>query len=985
VASIERTAYPRFKRYYTSNDLCAIYTPTTIEITFALKVTTGEDNFFNLMVLLKVFQRLGYFPQIVDIPLAIIEHIRKALYIQEKKTLSYQYPATLSRHKKEIRSYLQINPFKQEAKDLIIKIITESASRMNNPADLINVAIEELVKERYELPGFNTLDRLATHVRNEVNQNLFTQIINQLDPEYTKRLNELLDNYASVERSPYNDLKKLPQKSSRNHINDLIVHLTWLETMGEIAPYLKTLTRAKIKYFSAEAKSLDASEIKNITFPKRLTLIMCLIYSAQIQTRDYLVDMFLKQVKRIDNRASEELELIKKKQQVTTDRLVSILGNVLQTFSEDTEKLPTLEQIKDIFDEKGGIEQLLTECEEINAYQGNNHFPLLWRFYKSHRSVFYRIFNHLTIKSTSSDEKIMKAVNVLLSNANSKGDWIKAEIDLSFASDEWQKLVLVKSNNVTKIMRRHFEVCVFSYLAAELKSGDICVLGSESYTDYREQLLSWEDYQPLVEPYCQQLGFSSKPEDFIENLKSCLTQTALEVDKGYPDNTSIEISEKGELILKRPPANKESASLKKLEALISERMPEHNLIDILKDVDYWTNFTRHFAPLSGSDPKLEKSKERYLLTVFTYGCNLGATQAARHMKGIVTPKMLTFINQRHISLEGLNSALVDIINRYNIMPLTKFWGDGTSAAVDGTKYDLYEQNLISEYHIRYGGYGGIAYHHVADSYVALFSHFIPCGTWEAIYIIEGLLKNKSDIQPTIIHGDTQAQSASVFALSYLLGIKLMPRIRNWQNLVFYRADKGTVYQHINSLFTGVINWELISTHWSDLLRVVISIRTGKISSAMLLRKLSNYSRKNKMYQAFRELGRVIRTIFLLQFISDQNLRKQITAATNKIEAYNGFSQWFFFGGEGVIATNDPDEQEKIIKYGDLVANAVIFHNVVDLTELLLQLKREGVFWDKEDLVALSPYLTSQIKRFGDYLIDFEVLPQALNDDLSLAF
>ena len=120
MASIERTAYPRFKRYYTSNDLCAIYTPTTIEITFALKVTTGEDNFFNLMVLLKVFQRLGYFPQIVDIPLAIIEHIRKALYIQEKKTLSYQYPATLSRHKKEIRSYLQINPFKQEAKNLII-------------------------------------------------------------------------------------------------------------------------------------------------------------------------------------------------------------------------------------------------------------------------------------------------------------------------------------------------------------------------------------------------------------------------------------------------------------------------------------------------------------------------------------------------------------------------------------------------------------------------------------------------------------------------------------------------------------------------------------------------------------------------------------------------------------------------------------------------------------------------------------------------
>ena len=464
-----------------------------------------------------------------------------------------------------------------------------------------------------------------------------------------------------------------------------------------------------------------------------------------------------------------------------------------------------------------------------------------------------------------------------------------------------------------------------------------------------------------------------------------LTQTASEVDQGYPNNTSVVISDQGEPVLKRPPANCESASLKNLEALISERMPERNLIDILRDVDYWTNFTRHFSPLSGSDSKLERATERYLLTTFTYGCNLGATQAARHMRGVVTSRMLTFVNQRHINLKGLNAALVDIINRYNVMPLTKFWGDGTTAAADGTKYDLYEQNLLSEYHIRYGGYGGIAYHHVADSYIALFSHFIPCGTWEAVYIIEGLLKNTSEIQPSIIHADTQGQSTPVFALSYLLGIQLMPRIRNWQDLVFYRHDKETVYQHIDSLFKGVINWELIKTHWSDLLRVVLSINSGKISSDMLLRKLGNYSRKNKLYQAFRELGRVIRTIFLLQFISDQKLRQQITAMTNKVEAYNGFSKWFCFGGEGVIASNDPEQQEKTIKYGDLVANAVIFHNVVDLTEVLLGLRKEGFFWKREDLASLSPYLTSHIKRFGDYLIDLDAIPTALDGKLNVVF
>jgi len=269
----------------------------------------------------------------------------------------------------------------------------------------------------------------------------------------------------------------------------------------------------------------------------------------------------------------------------------AVLTNVLVVFSEDITKSNPLERLQDIFKQTGGVEQLLTECEEINAYQGNNYLPLLRRFYRSHRSAFFRVFNCLKIESTSSDDKLIKAVEFLLSNSHRRGEWIEAEIDLSFASGQWQKLVLVQSKAVTKVMRRHFEICIFSYLAAELKSGDICVLGSEAYADYREQLLSWSDCQQLFELYCQQLGFPTNAEDFVAHLKSRLTQTASSVDLGYPSNTSIVISEQGEPVLKRPPVNRESAALKNLEALISERIPERNLIDILRNVDYWTNFT----------------------------------------------------------------------------------------------------------------------------------------------------------------------------------------------------------------------------------------------------------------------------------------------------------------------------------------------------------------------------------------------------------
>jgi TnpA family transposase len=340
----------------------------------------------------------------------------------------------------------------------------------------------------------------------------------------------------------------------------------------------------------------------------------------------------------------------------------------------------------------------------------------------------------------------------------------------------------------------------------------------------------------------------------------------------------------------------------------------------------------------------------------------------RHMRKTVSAHLISFVNHRHINAKKLDASLVDLLNNYHRFKLPKFWGNDLRAAVDGTKYDLSEQNLMAEHHIRYGGYGGIAYHHVSDLYVAVFSHFISCGTWEVVYIIDGLLKNKSEIQPDALHGDTQAQSTTVFGLSYLLGIKLMPRIRNIRDLVFYHPDKQKKYKHIDSLFKESVDWELIETHWQDLMQVVLSIKTGKILPSTLLRKLGNYSRKNRLCLAHRELGRVVRTIFLLKYISNKKFREEIHANTNKVESFHYFAKWLNFGGE-ILQENDPEEQEKLIKYNNLVANALIFQNVIDQTQIIRSLMSDGFVVSAADLKTLSPYLTAHIKRFGDHMVD----------------
>jgi hypothetical protein len=259
VASIERTAYPRFKRYYTPNELKTIYTPTPSEKSFALSNTSGQVNYFNLIVLLKTFQRLGYFPKLSEIPYQIVNCIHNNLNLPDEVKLGYDQGRTLYRHKNVIRSYLKVMPFDKQALHLITKTVYQSAYVMDYPPDLINVALEVLVKEHYELPGFYSLDRLVCRLRLLVNRKLFLQITNQLDSEFIQQLDNLLESLPAEAYSTFNNLKKLPKKPTRNHLNDLIVHLIWLRTQGNVSDYLKGINYSKIQTWAAEAKSLDAS------------------------------------------------------------------------------------------------------------------------------------------------------------------------------------------------------------------------------------------------------------------------------------------------------------------------------------------------------------------------------------------------------------------------------------------------------------------------------------------------------------------------------------------------------------------------------------------------------------------------------------------------------------------------------------------------------------------------------------------------------
>jgi TnpA family transposase len=243
--------------------------------------------------------------------------------------------------------------------------------------------------------------------------------------------------------------------------------------------------------------------------------------------------------------------------------------------------------------------------------------------------------------------------------------------------------------------------------------------------------------------------------------------------------------------------------------------------------------------------------------------------------------------------------------------------------------------------------------------------------------LDGLLKNRSDIQPDTLHADTQGQSEPVFGLCRLLGIKLMPRMRGLSDVAFYRPTKAIRYAHIDALFTADADWDLIATHAQDMFQVVLSIQAGRVMPSMLLRKLGTYNRRSLLYRAFRELGRVESTLFLLRYISNTEVRRIIRAETTKIETYNDFLDWVSFGGP-VIKSGDPVEQEKQLKYASLVANAIMLSNVADTTAVLSNMAADGKHVTPALVDCTNPYICGHILCFGQCALDLSDLPPPLD-------
>ena len=615
MTSIERTAYPRL-------NAAQIISQKTLEDNYALdrlecehinNITRTTKLRLLYALQLKTFQTLGYFIDLEHVPQVIIAHMRKQLVIPHNIPVPSIKTTTLYRHRQSIRQYLEWTPWEEPelkaARRFAIKIAYQAAQTLNLPTDIINMVIEELKTNRFELPAFSTLCRLVRHVRARVNRAIFLRTFSLLtEAQIIPTLAELLIVPGGQLHSPYQALKQQPKSPRIGDFKDLIRHHSWIATLGNMTSCLQGITKQKYLQFVREAKALDVSNLMDISEARRYTLVACLVDYAQRSAKDNLAEVLCKTISVTHKRARAELITIRERAAGQTQEIALFVSSILGTFSDNAEDPQAFfDSFSATIKYKGGIDNLSQACDRIMACYSNQHYPLLWTYFKPRRVALFDVIDTIKLGASTHNNHLISALTFLQSSRHKRAEILEAPEDLSlnFIADVWRPLVYAGKPEDKKLNRRLFEMCIFTYLSYELISGDVFIEGADSFSDYRISLLSLRECQDILLQEQQASSLlPTKGEDFIRDLKHDLTQKAKAFDAIYPNLADFVIDAHGVGSLKKIPTTKPTAKTLELVAQIQQNMPERSLLDILCSTHHTTGWAFNSAPSLDLKPAL---------------------------------------------------------------------------------------------------------------------------------------------------------------------------------------------------------------------------------------------------------------------------------------------------------------------------------------------------------------------------------------------
>jgi TnpA family transposase len=943
---------------------------------------------FGFAVQLKFMELHGRFPGTHD---EIDPNAVQWLAIQLKTTsevlASYELGGRQGqRHRRTIRVFLGFRPSTGTDLQQLIQWLCDDVLPYDPQARHgRDIAYDWCRTQRLEPPASDHLDRIIRSAVHSYETQQLATIQGRLNAQHKTSIDRLLasdDSETDEERDEapmaitFSQLKTDPGKANLDSLLTAITKLKCINEIGLVPEIFQDVPVKFIDQYRQRCATESIRELRRHPSATRYSMVAMFCWRRQQQLIDALIDLLLQVIHNLGARAEKRID----KRQFTVFKKVRGKAKLLFKLAKATVEQPD-GIVKDVVYPVVGqktLEELVAEFKAMRFdFEREVQGTMRSSYGHHYRRMLAPVLEALCFQSNNTVHRpVIEALDILKANQDSHRQYYDAdEVPLDgIVPKKWHDIVVEQDKKGNdRINRINYEICVLRALRKRLRTKEIWVVGADRYRNPEHDLPA--DFAAKRDSYYERLKAPKDVEAFIAQIQSAMHQWLETLNISMPSNPKVRLRQQGKNLIHLTPLDRqpEPPNTAALKREIGRRWSDVELIDIIKEVDLRVNFTAAFrtsASRGTLDPAL--LQRRLLLCLFGIGTNVGLKRIASQQPSVKFEE-LRYVKRRFVQKEALRTAIADIVNGTFRIRNSAIWGEATTAcASDSKKFGAYDQNLMTEWHARYGGRGIMIYWHVDTNSTCIYSKLRRCSSSEVAAMMEGVLRHCTDMEINRQYVDSHGQSEIAFAFSYILGFDLLPRLKAIakQKLCLPAADGAEQYANLEPILTRVIKWELIRQQYDEIIKYTTALRLGTAEPEAILRRFTRADATHPTYLALAELGKAIKTIFLCRYLHDESLRREIHEGLNVVENWNSANDFIFYGERGEFATNRIEDQELGVLSLHLLQACLVYVNTLLIQEVLA----EPVWRDRmtiHDWRALTPLIYHHVNPYGRIELDME--------------
>ena len=942
-------------RYYTFND-------TDLSL---IRQRRGDANRLGFAIQLCLLRYPGHGLSVdAVLPLALIQWVGRQLRIGPECWPKYaEREETRREHLLELRTYLGMTPFGLSHFRQAVHSLVELALQTDKGVVLAAQTLNALRQRQIILPALDVIERICAEAVTRANRRIYEALTDSLLTTHRQRLDELLKRKDGSKVTWLAWLRQSPVKPNSRHMLEHIERLKAWQALDLPAGIERQVHQNRLLKIAREGGQMTPADLSKFEPQRRYATLVALAIEGMATVTDEIIDLHDRIIGKLFNAAKHKHQQHFQASGKAINDKVRMYGRIGQALIEAKriggDPFAAIEAVIpwDTFAAS------VTEAQKLAQPDGFDFLHRIGESYATLRRYAPQFLEVLKLRAAPAAKGVLDAIEVLRGMNSDNARKVPADAPTEFIKPRWTKLVLTDDG----IDRRYYELCALSELKNALRSGDVWVQGSRQFKDFDEYLVPAEKFATMKLASELPLAVTTDCDQYLHDRLLLLERQLATVNRMAAANDLPDaiITESGLKITPLDAAVPETA-----QALIDQSamlLPHVKITELLMEVDEWTGFTRHFTHLKTSDTA--KDKTLLLTTILADGINLGLTKMAESCPGTTYAK-LPWLQAWHIRDETYSTALAELVSAQLRQPFAGNWGDGTTSSSDGQNFRT-GSKAESTGHInpKYGSSPGRTfYSHISDQYAPFSVKVIKVGIRDSTYVLDGLLYHESDLRIEEHYTDTAGFTDHVFGLMHLLGFRFAPRIRDLGDTKLFIPKGDSTYDALKPMISSDrLNIKQIRAHWDEILRLSTSIKQGTVTASLMLRKLGSYPRQNGLAVALRELGRIERTLFILDWLQSVELRRRVQAGLNKGEARNALARSVFFYRLGEIRDRSFEQQRYRASGLNLITAAIVLWNTVYLERATAALRGHGKALDDTLLQYLSPLGWEHINLTGDYL------------------